>query len=360
MKIAIDISPILYGTGVSIYTKNLVENLIKINNENEYVLFGGSLRRQNELKDFANNFNKNVTGKISTISPTLADLLWNRLHILTIERLIGNVDLVHTSDWSEPPAKAKKVTTIHDLSPLKFPKLTHPKILSVHKRKLAWVREESNKIIVPSEATKKDLIELDFNEDKIVVIPEAVSDDIKSASKKSIEAVKKKYKVSGGYLLTVGINPRKNSERIIKAFEQVKGGKDLKLIMVGRPTYINLDEERDIRITGHISGEELVSLYTGAEAFLYPSLYEGFGLPILEAMACATPVVTSNISSMPEVAGDAAILVDPYSHESIAEGIKKAMRRRKSLEKKGKENLKRFSWEITAKKTLDVYKQALE
>lgn len=355
MRIAIDISPVLYGTGVSVYTKNLVENLLNIDDKNEYILFGYSLRRKKELQEFVKTLDGNFNKKLYNIPPMLAHTVWNKVHIFEVEKLIGNIDIFHSSDWVEPPSKSKKVTTVHDLAPFKYPKLTHPTILTVHKKKLAWVRQESEKIIVPSKATKKDLIEMEFNENKIVVIPEAVSDMFKPASKKEIELTKKRHKISGDYLLAVGVNPRKNTENIIKAFEKVKAGRDLKLILVGSPTYMELPEARDIRNLGHVSQDELITLYSGASVFVYPSLYEGFGLPILEAMAVGTPVVTSKLSSMTEAAGDAAVLVDPESAEAIADGIEKAMKEKKELVKKGKENLKRFSWEKNARETLKVY-----
>src|SRR3990167_2162611 len=155
MRVAIDISQIVYGTGVSVYTKNLVENLLRIDRENDYVLFAGSLRRK---KDVLSIF---PDARVFPIPPTLADLLWNRLHTLPIEKLIGNIDVFHTSDWAEPPSRAFKVTTVHDLAPFLYPNL-FPRdiirnIVDAHKYKLSWVRKETKRIIVPTYATKKDL-----------------------------------------------------------------------------------------------------------------------------------------------------------------------------------------------------------
>src|SRR3989338_9201503 len=119
MRVAIDLSQIIYGTGVSHYRENLVKNLLKIDRENEYVLFGGSLRRLGELRASMENLSKGrAATKAIPISPMVGDFLWNRLHILPVEWLIGKVDVLHTSDWTEPPSKAFKVTTIHDLIPL--------------------------------------------------------------------------------------------------------------------------------------------------------------------------------------------------------------------------------------------------
>jgi glycosyltransferase involved in cell wall biosynthesis len=361
MKIVIDVSPMIYETGVSAYTKHLVENLLKIDKENEYILFGGSLRRYNELKMLVEDccrIKSKVGQSIHPIPPTLADWIWNSLHLLPIERFVGKVDIFHSSDWIQPPSKAFKVTTIHDLAPLKYPEYSHPKIVAVHKRRLRWVRSEVDKIIAPSEATKEDLLEFRISEEKIVVIPEAANFGL--AKKTLIKKVKDKYNISGRYLLSVGINPRKNTKRIIKAYKKVRDSKDLKLVLVGYPSSINIKEEKGLRIVGHVSNEELSALFTGAEVLVYPSLYEGFGIPILDAFNCKTPVVTSGASSMSEVAGNAAVLVDPSDTNSIVSGIKFALKNYRSFVKKGIKRVKKFSWVNTAKKTLDVYRELMK
>jgi len=357
MKIAIDISQVVYSTGVSVYTKNLVENLLKLEKqslplrgkENEYLLFGGTLRRTNELKKFAS--------KIFPIPPTLADLIWNKLHVFPIEYLVGKIDVFHSSDWTQPPSRAFKVTTVHDLSPLVLPEWTDKNVAEVHKRRLVWVKKEVDRVIAVSEATKKDLIEHGFNEEKIRVIYEAPDPIFRPASKVAVERLKKTYKIAGSYILVVGTSPRKNTDRILKAYRAVKMP-GLTLVIVGDSTRSDYEADGALRV-GRIDDEELATFYSGAEALIYPSLYEGFGLSIVQAFASGCPVVTSNISSMPEVAGDAAVLVDPYSVESIAEGIKDALENREGLIQKGLKRVKEFSWEKTARETLEVYKEAL-
>jgi alpha-1,3-rhamnosyl/mannosyltransferase len=154
------------------------------------------------------------------------------------------------------------------------------------------------------------------------------------------------------------MDPRKNTERIIKAFEHSSAGKDIKIVFVGQPKYMKIKESRNVRILGNVSVDDLAGLYSGATALIYPSLYEGFGLPILEAFACGCPVLTSNISSMAEVAGDAAMLVDPYKIDSISDGIEKILRGPKNYIEKGLKRVQDFSWEKTARMTLDVYREA--
>jgi glycosyltransferase involved in cell wall biosynthesis len=350
MKIAIDVSQIVYETGVSVYTRKLVESLFKIDKENEYVLFAGALRRRADVRAVF------PQTKIFPIPPIAADIIWNKLHILPVEKLVGQVDVFHSSDWAEPPSRAFKVTTIHDLYPLKFARLVHPEILEVHRRKLSWAIQECKRIIVPSLSTQKDLAEIGVKKDVIRIIPEAPS--LSKTDAPEVTAVKKKYNLQGDYLISIGITPLKNTKRIIEAFHLSKAGKGLKLVLVGRPVNLKIDEERDIRILGHIPQDDLAALLTGSRALIFTSLYEGFGVPILDAFNCDVPVVTSNTASMPEVAGEAAVLVDPYKVDSIAEGVIKALRGGRGLVEKGSRRVKDFSWEATAQKTLDVYREA--
>lgn len=356
MKIGIDISQVVYKTGVSRYTENLLKNLLKVDDDNSYVLFGGVLRKISSLKRFISSLSGNFETRIYPIPPRFTDLLWNRLHILAIESLTGKIDVFHSSDWSQPPARAFKITTVHDLTPIKFIKETPKEIVSVHTKRLEWVKKEVDRVIAPSSATKQDLVELGFDKSKLRVIPEAPSENFKPQDEESISQLRKKFLIPGRYILGVGVSERKNTQRIINAFEKVRPGEGLTLVLVGRPE-VKVEERRGVRLLGHVTDELLPTLYSGAEVLVYTSIYEGFGLPLLEAFACETPVVTSNISSMPEVAGDAAVLVDPYDVGSIAEGIKMALESKKELTKRGLKRVKEFSWEKTATATLKVYNE---
>jgi len=351
MKIGIDISQVVYGTGVSIYTKNLVENLVKIDKSNEYVLFAGTFRRRNDV------FKVFPKAKVFPFPPTLADIVWNRLHILPVEKFIGKVDVFHSSDWTEPPSTAFKVTTVHDLYPFKFPRLVPPGVLDAHRQKMSWVLKETKRIIVPSESTKKDLISLGAKGEIVRVIPEAPS--LIKAGESEVEAAKRKYMVKGDYLIAIGATALKNTANIIKAFHLAKAGQGVKLLIVGHPVGVSIEEERDIRILGHVPQEDLAPLLTGSKGLVFASLYEGFGIPILDAFACGVPVVTSNRGSMPEVAGDAAVLVDPDSVNSVSDGILAILNGPKGLIDKGDTRVKQFLWEKTARTTLDVYNEAI-
>ena len=352
MKISIDISSIIYGTGVSVYLTNLVGNLLKIDNKNNYLLGGYSFRRFGELEVYCENLKGNFQKKFIKLPPTFFEYLWNKYHIVTYERVIGRCDVYHSSDWTQAPSGAFKITTVHDLIPVLYPQFSLPSIITVQKRRLEWVKKEVDRIIVPSKQTLTDLITLGFNKNIISVIPEAPDDEIIPADKDEIARVKHKLGVKTDYFLAIGITPRKNIDRIIKAYKKITKQEKLSLVIVGEPK-INVAGVKGVVFTNFIHNNDLGPLLSGAIGLIYPSLYEGFGLPILEAMKCNTPVLTSNFGAMKEVAEDKCTLVDPYSIESIEKGMEKIIN-------EGKRNdfskiLAKYSWETTAKKTLSIY-----
>ncbi len=362
MKIAIDITQSIYGTGVSIYTKEIVTRLIKKYPNDEFVLFGGSLRRKNELLQFV----KKVGGipKIYPFPPSLMDFVWNSLHILPIEKFIGNVDIIHTSDWTEPPSKIPKVTTVHDLVVFKYPQTSTSNIRNAHRKKLAWVIRESKKIIAVSESTKTDLISiLRVPEEKIVVIPEGAQSRYSPQPVDIQEIVKRRYKTGDEFIFALStLEPRKNQTGLIEAYKIVKKTyPNLKLLMGGR---IRQDNEAKISegviMPGYIPESDLPGLFSACLAFVHPAFYEGFGLTPLEAMSCGASVAVANTSSLPEVVGQAGILFDPQSAQSIASGIITAVQDRVKLRPKSLEQAKKFSFDLAAEKTYKVYKEVLQ
>jgi len=361
MKVAIDISQSIYGTGVSVYTLSLVSSLISQFPNDQFFLFGGSLRRKKELERIVKRLK--TKGKIYPFPPRLMDFIWNSLHILPVEKLIGNVDLIHTSDWAEPPSSIPKVTTVHDLIPFKYPDKTHPRVRSAHKKRLSWVKRESKAIIAVSQSTKRDLINiLKVPEEKITVIYEAAEGFYTQQPQAMVENIKRKYKLDSDYLFSLStLEPRKNQAGLIDAFKKVKKTHpDLKLVIGGRDGWGEAPKPaEDVIFPGFIPNADLPALYSGCLAYVLPSFYEGFSLSQLSAMACGAPVVTSNVSSMPEVVGSAGVLVDPESVKSIAAGIIRAIKTRASLSEKGLERSKEFTWAKAAKQTHDLYKQVL-
>lgn len=361
MIVGIDLSQVIYGTGVSSYTKNLVENLLELDSKNQYVFFGSSLRRRGEIEKYYKSLNgDNFKGIALPFPPFFLDFLWNRLHAISVEGLVGKIDIFHSSDWAQPPSKSRKVTTVHDLVPVLYPEWSHPRIISTHERRLRWVKKEVDKIIVPSNSTKRDLIKLGFAKKRIVVIHEAAGDRFIPKSRKSIDKVKNKFWIKGKYFIAIGVTERKNTKNIVKAFMKYKkNNKDCSLVIVGYK-YMEINNQKGVKFLGNIDATDIPALYSGSEALIYPSLYEGFGLPILEAMACKTPVVTSKLSSMSEVAGHAAIYVDPNDVDSITRGIEGAVKGSRELKLLGFKQSKKFSWEKTSRQTLKVYKSLVK
>jgi glycosyltransferase involved in cell wall biosynthesis len=360
MKIGIDISQIAFeGFGIATYTKELVKELLTLDKKNNYVLFFSSMRR--ELKT---DFSPAIVKKFK-FPPTLLDLLWNRFHVLPIETLVGNIDVFHSSNWTQPPTKAKKVTTIHDMLIYKYPNTVHPKILATQKRQLSWVKKECDRIITDSYATKQDVLEiLNIPENKVRVIHLAPGKEFNiPQEQEKISSVKNKYGIRGNYILTVGSGePRKNLLRIIDVYNHIKHEIDLSLVIAGNFRWGNENKETDgIQNVGFVEKEDLPALYAGASAFLYPSLYEGFGLPVLEAQSMGCPVITSDRGSLKEIVGDSAIIVDPENTESIQKGIEKVLSispdELKNIKSRGKLNAGLYTWEKTARETLKVYEE---
>ena len=337
IRVGMDISQMAHKGGGATYTKNLSHQLSKIT-DLEMAYFYSSLRKpfKGNLKDL----------RSYRLPPTFFEMLFNRWRNVSIEKFIGPVDIFHSSDWIQPPSKAKKVTTYHDTVPLKYPEWSHPKIVSVHKRRLKLVEKEIDMVIAVSKATKKDLLEVsNIPEEKITVIYEGPTGDFKPQAKKKIKEFKKKYNLPEKFVLAIGgIGERRNLKRIEEA------AKDYNLVIAGQSL-------------PWLGIEELELLYNCASVLLYPSLYEGFGLPILDSFACGLPVVTSNVSAMPEVGGKAASYVNPYSVEDIKEKLDTVMNDKKLKDKmreKGFLRVKQFSWEKAAKETADIYRMLMK
>ncbi len=367
MKIGIDISQIVYShTGVSSYTKNLIDELLKIDTTNHYVLFGSSLRRRKELLSSVSELpiGSHVKNKIFPLPPAFLRILWNQLHVLNIEHFVGSVDIFHTSDWIEPPASCFKVTTIHDLVAYKYPEYLDPEIVNTQRRRLHWIMHDQSYIIADSESTKNDILEiLHIPVNRIYVVHLGVSSSFFQLPANS-QGILDKYFVKGKYILTVGTRePRKNLARVIEAYKQIKES-DIELLVVGKYGWgRDIELVPGVRILDSVNDEDLATIYRNARCFVYPSLYEGFGLPVLEAFASGCPVVTSNRGSLAEIAGP-AILVDPQKSNEIAESIDFILSlssvKRQELESVGKQHAAKFTWEKTARETLKVYTEIYE
>lgn len=373
MKIAIDISQIVYGTGVSTYTQNLTEALLKIDTKNEYLLFGTSLRQYSKLISIKKKFSTaaNIQFKFYRFPIRIFELIFNVVHFLPIEKLIGEVDILHTSDWIEPRVankNTKKVTTVHDMVPFLFPATLPKRILSNHKRKINLVKSETDVIICPSKTTKEDIVKfLAVDPAKIKVVQEAASSIFHPHSDESTRSVLAKYKIKMPFILSVGTQePRKNIHTLIDAFELLsKDYKDVCLVLTGKKGWGQVVEVvPNVIQTGYIPDTDLAALYASCKVFAYPSLYEGFGLPVIEAMACGAPVVTTNNSAMSEIAKEAAILVDPRNEMQIKKAFELVLNLETSdyqkMVRASLDRARQFTWAKSAKETLKIYTDVFE
>lgn len=264
------------------------------------------------------------------------------------------------------------VTAIMDVSYLHYPRLFKYTDLYQLKQWTGYSIKKAKKVFTISKASKSDIIAAyNVSEEKVVVTYPGIKGIVRTKSEKEdMEIIKKKHGIKGEYILFVGtLQPRKNLTRLIEAFsilKEKKDNKNVELVIVGKKGWLYEDilkapsrfgVKDDVRFLDFIGDEELPSLYKNALFFILPSLYEGFGLPVLEAMANGCPVIVSNVSSLPEAAGEAALYVDPEKVEDIAEKMDSLLQNsslREELVQKGLKQVKKFSWDKTARQTLEI------
>src|SRR5665647_2941569 len=383
MRIGIDARTILNpekgdAIGVGHYTYQLIRHLLEIDKENEYVLFFDFRVREKDVKKFSQ---PNVKIRFYPFSDYKKYLpgIYNEIlgsAILSKEKL----DLVHTtSHTSRIPVSysGKTIVTIHDLAVYKlddvFPRFFQAK----NKALISLMVSKAEKIIAVSHSIKNDLQAiLKCPEEKIQVIYSGFDKRMFEIPEVDRKKILDKYAIKDKYLLFLGtLEPSKNIVRLFEAFkifkEKNKKDKiisDYKLVMAGKRGWLakeyrqiakDLGLAKDIIFTGYVMGDDLVPLFHNADFFVMPSLYEGFGTTVLEAFATGTPAIVSNVSSIPEITGDAAELVNPMDVQNIAEAMIKLSRNeelKNAYREKGFKQLEKFNWEKCARETLEVYK----
>ncbi|MEN9328245.1 MAG: hypothetical protein RI947_1053 [Candidatus Parcubacteria bacterium] len=349
MNLAIDISQIIHkGTGVARFTGGLVDSILEFDTDNTWTFFFSSLRKSLD-SELAEDIEKHQhILKTAKIPPTLLEMLWNRLHIVKAERFVGNVDWYISSDWTEPPSRANKATVVHDLAFMRFPETVASSIRAVQKRRLSYVKKETHIIFADSETTKTDLIDLlAIEKDRIKVLYPGVT--IQVPTLEDITRTQFKHNLHKPFILSVGkIEPRKNLKRLIAAYKQLQTD-EVDLVIVGPPGWEDLDEpeHRNIRLLGYVSDTQLYALYSMAICFVFPSLFEGFGYPAVEAMKLGCPVALSNTSSLAEIGKDSAHMFDPLSVEDIHKTLYSMIHNqkyRKTYIEAAKEKSKQYTW----------------
>ncbi len=375
--IAIDYTPAWEQTaGIGRYARELTAALALQDQTKTYRLFVAGASIPNLPPPPAANF----TWKPTLLTPRWLARLWHRARLpLPVEIFTGRINLFHATDFVLPPTlpMTLKLLTVHDLSFARVPETASPRLKAYLDAVVPRSVSYADHILADSEATKRDLIDLYHTpEAKVTVLYSGVDRRYRRINDSAIlEATHAKYGLSGlKYALSVGtVQPRKNYARVIEALATLRAkGHDLHYVIAGGKGWLNDELHRAIertgmkpflRLLGFVADEDLPALYNEARMLVMPSLYEGFGFPVLEAMACGTPVITSEISSLPEVAGEAALLVDPYDVDAIVEAMAaldddNTLRAR--LTEAGFKQAARFSWERSVAQLSAIYDTMLK
>lgn len=380
MTIGIDISALtIKRTGVGNYSLSILESVLSLDKKNNYVLFafvfsGESFIRESSLVKFPN-----VKLKIYRTHRGLLRRLWHFIPFASADFFYKGVDFLHLSDiFYLPTRRIPTLATIYDLTPSLFPHYHYARNIEFHNRRNKFIAKHAKLVITLSQNSKKDINNvMGMPASKIRVIPGAISDKYYPIKNRTlIQKVLRKYHLKEGqYFLFIGtIEPRKNIEGILQAYAKIRNQikSPFKVVIIGEKAWgwknlqkniKKLNLEKKILVTGYIPDADLVPIINGAKLFIYPSFYEGFGLPVLEAMACGIPVISSNTSSLPEVIGDSGFMVDPNDHNKLASYMLKIIHDTKlhaKLSKKALERSKLFSWKSSAQKTLKVYEEMKE
>jgi len=364
--------------GIGNYTLNLLQSLAKIDQENQYFLYTNQPDSENILPKAANF-------EVRILVPANY-LLWEQL-VLPRQAIKDGIDVLHCTANTSPvflKKSTKLIVTIHDVMYLKdsvlLPKsnVAYQRLGRIYRSAIvSKTIRNATKVITVSNFSKSDILHHfpSLQTSSIITTYEAPDASFSILDRgNASKIIKNSFNLSGKYLLTLGgTDPRKNTKLVIRAFSKLKQTKNIseKLVIVGIPNWKQsefydlvclLQCENDVIFTDYVTQDELVCLYNCATLFIYPSLYEGFGIPPLESMVCGTPVITSNTTSIPEIVGDAALQIDPNSQEELESAVYKLLvdhSLRDNLIQRGLARAKQFSWRRMAEETLDIYKSII-
>jgi glycosyltransferase involved in cell wall biosynthesis len=367
LKIAVDASrtTLRQRTGTENYALELLRHLLMLESPHEYFLY---FRDAPPATLFPSATETSYTKRVIPFRR-----MWTHLRFaLEIWRTRPDVTFVpaHTLPRFFP---GKAAVTVHDLGYLYFPE-AHP---AKDRRYLDWSTgysaRRATRVLADSEATRRDLMQhYEIEADKICVVYPGVDEGLKPVRDPArLAAVQQKYGLPDRYLFFLGtLQPRKNIERLVQAFarwQSMSGNREVGLVLGGKAGWLYREEwtvgVEHVHLTGYVADEDVATLYSGALALVFPSLYEGFGFPVLEAMRCETPVLCSNTSSLPELAGEAALLVDPSDVEAMAAAIERLVGNaglRDELVARGRKQVQRFTWANAAQATLAVLEEAAQ
>ncbi|MFZ5639499.1 MAG: glycosyltransferase family 4 protein [Bacillota bacterium] len=363
----IDIDARMLGfSGIGVYLENLVREMAVQSTQYTFNLFGNLAKLT-------------LFSEPNIIKNSLDAPVYGLKEQLVINRVFAKTDssLLHCPHYNIPLLyKGKLVVTVHDLIHLKFPQYLPNKTAYLYARlMIGSAVKKADKVIAVSENTKRDIVDwFSVNPDKVEVIYNGFAgNSCSGVSPEEAQKIRAGLGINKPYILYVGnVRPHKNIQRLIGAFIQLESrfGNEFQLVIAGdirkdfNPFFIDGQKmnSSNIILTGWLPRRDLTGLYEGAGLFVFPSLYEGFGFPPLEAMACGVPVVASNVSSIPEVVGEAAIMADPYDIEDLSQAMEKGLTDepvRAALVEKGYRQVTKFSWRQTAGRVLRLYDEVL-
>jgi glycosyltransferase involved in cell wall biosynthesis len=364
------------GAGIGRYTRELIRAAVPRDRTLRYRLFyaAGGLPADApyvaDLRALA-AANPNVSVHALPISPRLLTILWQRARLpLPVERLVGRLDLLHAPDFVLPPTRARTILTVHDLTFMVRPESADARLRRYLMAAVPRSLRRADRVLVDSQATAADLERLlGVAGPHVRLLYPGVDPRFQPMPVTATEPVRAALGLPAHFLLFVGtLEPRKNVPRLIAAFAQIAADPqyaDLHLVIAGRRGWLydeifatveRLGLHNRVQFLDFVADQQLPALYNLARAFVYPSVYEGFGFPALEALACGTPVVTANVASLPEVVGTAAVLVDPYDVTAIAQGIAAALQNAASLRAAGPPQAQRFNWAASGAALIEVYR----
>ncbi|NJN55659.1 MAG: glycosyltransferase family 4 protein [Anaerolineae bacterium] len=376
MKIGIDVTAaITQGGGIGRYTRELVQALTAVDAQNDYHFFAAKTPTASPVPDPIPQAH-NVQLHVAPFDERWLYRLWYRLRLpLAVQRFTGPLDLFHSPDFVLPPVHGRIPTllTVHDLSFVHYPETFPARLVAYLNRVVPWSIRRATHILADSQATKDDLTAVwQVAPQKITVLYSGVHERFHPvADQQKQTAVRHQYNLgSAPYILAVGtVQPRKNYQLLIRAFQPIAQAQPHNLVITGGKGWLMEEMMAEVgrqgldgrvQFAGFVADEDLPTLYSAADLFVFPSLYEGFGLPLLEAMGCGVPVITSNTSSLPEVAGQAAVLLSPHDQEAWTAAMARLLAdslERTQLVAAGFRQVRHFSWEQSAHQLRQLYEQ---
>ncbi len=375
MRIALDYTAaIRQGAGIGSYVRNLFAAMQQQDTQTRYTLLTSG--RPTPEHPFPEA--ENVRGRSILIPDRYLNILWYRWRtpLLPATLFTGPIDIYHGPDFTLPPLpkRVRRIVTIHDLAFLEHPEYAVPSLAAYLSKVVPEAVEAADVVATVSHEVGRTLIKhFQTPQEKLTVIPNGVGAHFRRITDPILlGATQHKFNLKAPLVLAVGtLEPRKNHRGLIKAFykaQQKKNGPAMLAIAGGqgwlyeetKQLVAELKMEKKVRFLGRVTDLELVTLYSMTDMFAFPSFFEGFGVPPIEAMACGAPVITSNTSALPEVAKDAALLVDPYDIDALADALTRLTEDaslREELRQKGYQRAKQYTWAMSAQKMLTVYQK---